>query len=94
MAVKTIPKALRLQSTMHRLLRVSVCGIVIHGFGQISCVFALGPLEKISYDLGRIRYTGDLGKLTWKWRGALYKTTILHIGPSMSFDVNWGEGNV
>ena len=22
-------------------------------------------------------------KLTWKWRGALYKTTILYIGPSM-----------
>ena len=31
-------------------------------------------------------------KLTWKWRGAPYKTTILYIGPSMSFHVNLGEG--
>ena len=32
-------------------------------------------------------------KLTWKWRGAPYKTTILYIGPSMSFHVNLGEGS-
>ena len=31
-------------------------------------------------------------KLTWKWRGAYYETTILYIGPSMSFHVNSGEG--
>ena len=31
---------------------------------------------------------------TWKWRGALYKTTILYIGPSISFHVNLGEGMV
>ena len=31
-------------------------------------------------------------KLTWKWRGASYKTTILDIGPLISFHVNLGEG--
>ena len=31
-------------------------------------------------------------KLTWKWRGAPNKTTILYIGPSISFHVNLGEG--
>ena len=31
-------------------------------------------------------------KLTWNWRGASDKTTILYIGPSMSFQVNLGEG--
>ena len=31
-------------------------------------------------------------KLTWKWRGALNKFTILYIGPFMSFYVNLGEG--
>ena len=31
-------------------------------------------------------------KLTWKWRRGPYKTTILYIGPSMSFHVNLGEG--
>ena len=31
-------------------------------------------------------------KLTWKWRGAHYKTTILYIGPFMSFHVSLGEG--
>ena len=31
--------------------------------------------------------------LSWKWRGAPYKTTILYIEPSMSFRVNLGEGN-
>ena len=33
----------------------------------------------------------DSYKLTWKWRGAPYKTTILYIGPS-SFHVSLGEG--
>ena len=33
-------------------------------------------------------------KLTWKWRGALNKITILYIGPFMSFHVNLGEGNI
>ena len=27
-------------------------------------------------------------KLTWKWRGALNKITVLYIGPFMSFHVN------
>ena len=31
-------------------------------------------------------------KLTWKWRRAPYKTSILYIGPSMSFHVNLGKG--
>ena len=31
-------------------------------------------------------------KLTWKWRRGPYKTTILYIGPSMSFHVNFGGG--
>ena len=31
-------------------------------------------------------------KLTWKWRGSLQKTTILYVGPSVSFHVNLGEG--
>ena len=31
-------------------------------------------------------------KLTWKWRGALSKTTILCIGPFICFHVNLGEG--
>ena len=31
-------------------------------------------------------------KLSWKSRGASYKTTILHIGPSMGFHVNLREG--
>ena len=31
-------------------------------------------------------------KLTWTCRGALNKTTILYIGPSVSFHVNLGEG--
>ena len=31
-------------------------------------------------------------ELTWNWRGAHYKTTILYIGPCMSFHVNLGEG--
>ena len=30
----------------------------------------------------------DSSKLTWKCRGAPYKTTIRHIGPSTSFHVN------
>ena len=33
----------------------------------------------------------DSPKLTWKWRGAPYKTTIPYIGPFMSFHVNLGE---
>ena len=33
-------------------------------------------------------------KLTWKWRGDPYKTTILYIGPSMSFHVNLGQGTL
>ena len=31
-------------------------------------------------------------KLTWRWRGAPFKATILYIGPSMGFHVNIGEG--
>ena len=31
-------------------------------------------------------------ELTWKWRGAPNKTTILYIGPSISFHFNLGEG--
>ena len=33
-------------------------------------------------------------KLTWKCRGAPLKTTMLYIGPSMSFNVNLGEGRL
>ena len=32
-------------------------------------------------------------KLTWKWRGAPLKTTILYTGPSMGFHVNLVKGN-
>ena len=31
-------------------------------------------------------------KLPWKWRRAFYKTSILYIGPSISFHVNLDEG--
>ena len=31
--------------------------------------------------------------LTWQWRGVSYKTTILYIGPSMSYHVKFGEGS-
>ena len=31
-------------------------------------------------------------KLTWMWRGALFKSAILYTGPSMSFHVYLGEG--
>ena len=30
-------------------------------------------------------------KLTWKWRGAPFKTTMLYIGPSAGFHVISGE---
>ena len=33
-------------------------------------------------------------KSPWKWRGALYRTTILYIGLYMSFHVDLGEGKV
>ena len=36
----------------------------------------------------RSRYLRS-SKLTWKWRGASEKTTILYIGPFMSFHVIW-----
>ena len=32
-------------------------------------------------------------KLIWKWRGAPDKTSVLYLGPSMSFHVKLGEGN-
>ena len=35
-----------------------------------------------------------LQKLRWKCRGAPCKTTILHVGPSMSFHVNLREGKL
>ena len=39
-------------------------------------------------------YLGNVhsSKSTWKWTGAPKKTTIVYIGPSMSFHVNLGEG--
>ena len=49
----------------------------------------MGPYKGI---LGYISGgTALLTKLTWKWREAHYKTTILYIGPSMSFHVNLGK---
>ena len=36
----------------------------------------------------------DSSKVTWKWRGAQYMTTILCIGTSMSFHVNLGESKM
>ena len=35
----------------------------------------------------------DFSKLTWKWRGASDKPTIIYKTPSRSFHVNLGEGN-
>ena len=32
-------------------------------------------------------------KVTWKWRGALLKTTILCLRPATSFQLNFGRTN-
>ena len=51
---------------------------------------SLGP--GVESPLGALTEALHSSKLTWKWRGAPYKTTILYIGPLISFHVNLGEG--
>ena len=48
-----------------------------------------------AFVLNRPQVAGVLhsSKLTWKWRWALLRTTILYIGPFISFHINLGEGS-
>ena len=46
---------------------------------------------RCSYPEGPSTWTSKMQ--TWKWTRGPKKTTILYIGPSMSFHVNLGEGN-
>ena len=55
-----------------------------------------GWLPLLCFHLGSTAFwrksTVHSSKLTWKWRAAPYKTTILYIGPLISFHFNLGEG--
>ena len=67
----------------------------------LSIILAVAPasqawplgLQKESIK-GRKKLGLHSSKLTWKWRGALNETTILYIGPFMSFQVKLGEGSL
>ena len=59
---------------------------------RLSVVSKSLDVGKRSWQHDKAAFRIHSSKLTWKWRGAPYTTTIFYIGPLLSFHVNLGEG--
>ena len=68
-------------NTYKTLVHAAVCAVLLPAYS-----LEVAPLS--AYRRGLNIYS----KLAWKWSMAPFKTTILFLGPSMSFHVNLGEG--